>query len=614
MACNGVVGQFASTKWGLARRLFVLGVIPALLVGCADIDVDQDELGDGETAEAMSPITYNVASLGTPRRYATATVLGNGKVLVAGGSDSMNTFATAEVYDPATDQWSAAGQMTGSPANRDRHTATLLSNGKVMVVGGLNGMGVNNTSSFYDPNTNAWTAGPNISRYRYGHTATTLNDGRVLVVGGYGGGVYHNSAEIYTPVTNSWSNTSNMIVARYGATATLLADGRVLVVGGTPGTYLDSVGSSEIYNPATGTWSSGPSLSTARYAHLATKLSNGCVLVVGGVDTSQNVPAAERWCPAWSSFQAIAGNAAKRVEATMATLSDNRVVVAGGRDGAGVVLSNIDIYDPVTNTWQTTDALKVARSRHAAVRLNGDRLLFMGGTGTTNAPLSNVEILRLSIDGDLGSAVPTSQTGDTCSGKNDFAPPSSCASVQNQDRTYLWTAPLPGHYKFTTVDSAFTLDTVLYVQDARTDALLTGVNGQPACNDDTSGVLQSTVVTSLAAGQRVQAVVDSYGTDKCDTFKLSISALCQVGLSCSTGQSGVCSAGTTQCNADSTQACVRNTNPSSEVCDDNLDNDCDGLIDEGCCTLRCDDGPYEGQLCSSAAQCKGYACTCFSAL
>lgn len=610
MACKGVAGQLASNALGLAGRLFVLAMIPGVLFGCAEID--EDEHREGEAAEAASPITYNVTSLGTPRRYATATVLGNGKVLVAGGSDATNTFTTAEVYDPATDQWSATGVMTGSPPNRDRHTATLLSPTKVMVVGGLNGMGVNNTSSIYNASTNTWSAGPNMSKYRYGHTATTLNDGRVLVVGGYGAGTYHKSAEIYNPVTNSWSSVANMTFARYGHSATLLDDGRVLIVGGTSGTYLASVGSSEIYNPTTGTWSTGPQLNTARYAHLATKLVDKCVLVVGGVDTSQNVPGAERYCPNKVGFEAIAGNAAKRVEPTMVTLSDNRVLVAGGRGTAGNVLSNADIYDPVTNTWQSTDMLQTARSQHVAVRLNGDRVLMIGGTGASSNTLANVEISRLAIDGNLGSALPTFVTGTTCLGKDDFAPPSSCASFHNEDRAFLWTAPLPGHYEFSTVDALFPLDTVVYVQDARTDALLSTINGQPACNDDHLGSLQSTVVTNLAAGQRVQVIVDGFGVDKCGDFKLSVSARCQIGLSCNTGQPGVCATGTTQCNADSTQACVRNTNPSSEVCNDNLDNDCDGLVDEGCCTLACEDGPNEGQPCLSAANCKGYACTCYS--
>lgn len=589
--------------------MFVLGVVPTMMLGCADIDLD--ELAEGETAEAASPMTYVVTGLGTPRRYATATLLGNGKVLVAGGSDATNVFATAEVYDPATDQWSATPLMTGSPPNRYLHTATLITSQKVMVVGGNNGMGgVNNTSSFYDANTNTWSAGPSMSRFRYGHTATTLQNGRVLVVGGYGAG-YHNSAEIYNPTTNSWSNTTSMSVARFRPTATLLDDGRVLVVGGTPGTYLDSSGSSDLYDSAGGTRSSGPNLKTARYAHTATKLSNGCVLIIGGVDTSGNVPGAERWCPGMTDFAAIAGNAAKRVEATMTTLSDNRVLVAGGHDGTGVPYSTADIYDPATNTWQSTDLLQVARSRHAAVRLNGDRVLFIGGSGANTTTHSSVEISRLAIDGNLGSPCPTSITGTTCGGKNDFAP--SCASSHNEDRAYLWTAPRTGHYQFTTVDSAFTLDTVLYVQDARTDAILTTYNGSPACNDNTGLSLQSTVLpVSLVAGQRVQAIVDGYGPDRCGSFKLSVSALCQVGLSCNTGQPGVCAAGTTQCNAaDSTQACVRNTNPGAEVCGDNLDNDCDGLVDEGCgCERVCLTGTFKDKPCISAADCKGALCDC----
>ncbi|HYI00583.1 Ig-like domain-containing protein [Hyalangium sp.] len=129
---------------------------------------------------------------------------------------------------------------------------------------------------------------------RRDHTATLLPDGRVLVVGGIVG-LPEAGAEVYDPVTNSWSATGAMSVARHFHTATLLPSGLALVTGGWKG-FLEPVVSAEIFDPATGSWSTTGGMATGRALHTETLLPGGGVLVVGGLDriaTSQVYPGVE---------------------------------------------------------------------------------------------------------------------------------------------------------------------------------------------------------------------------------------------------------------------------------------------------------------------------------
>ena len=117
--------------------------------------------------------------MSTPRRNHTATLLDDGRVLVTGGGFGV---ASAELYDPGTNTWSAAPSMS---VIRGVHTATLLSDGRVLVTGGDTGIDDHMESAqLYDPATNTWSAAPSLNRYRISHTATLLSDGAVLVTGG----------------------------------------------------------------------------------------------------------------------------------------------------------------------------------------------------------------------------------------------------------------------------------------------------------------------------------------------------------------------------------------------------------------------------------------------
>jgi N-acetylneuraminic acid mutarotase len=224
-------------------------------------------------------------AMNTPRSHNTQTLLANGKVLVAGGyNDSSDTFLnTAELYNPTVGTWTYTAYPMITP--RYYHTATLLPNGKVLVAGGAYYdsskaiVPINNTNvEIYDPATGKWTPAKSLTKPRYGHRATLLPNGKVLVSGGYNNGPA-NTSELYDPASGEWTTTP-MNTPRNGHTATLLLNGKVLVTGG------DSTGQScELYDPARNTWTLTGAMTTARYAYTATLLDNGKVLLAAGFGT-----------------------------------------------------------------------------------------------------------------------------------------------------------------------------------------------------------------------------------------------------------------------------------------------------------------------------------------
>ena len=137
------------------------------------------------------------------------------------------------------------------------HTATLLPNGKVLIAGGEASTGATNSAEIYDPLTGSNTLTTSMHQIRFGHTATLLLNGKVLVTGGGNNVSVTNSAELYDPLSGSWSITGSMTSARYYHAATLLPNGKVLVTGGRDQTYT-RLSSAELYDPATGTWARRP--------------------------------------------------------------------------------------------------------------------------------------------------------------------------------------------------------------------------------------------------------------------------------------------------------------------------------------------------------------------
>jgi len=246
----------------------------------------------------------DTATAGTSVR--TATPLLDGGALLTGGLTRRSSPINDVVdrYDPGSSQWRAAGPMLHV---RVLHTATLLADGRVLVAGGLTCCQVPNpspefyasTAELYDPATDRFTATGSMSVPRGGHTAALLPDGRVLIAGGDGNDPAPSplGTEIFDPVTGQFSSGGDLQTPRDSHSAVTLTDGRVLIIGGeVPPELARRVGvgvpATEIFDPATGMWSAGPVLDPAFYAATVTMLSNGKVLVFGGQDAGGSPQAA----------------------------------------------------------------------------------------------------------------------------------------------------------------------------------------------------------------------------------------------------------------------------------------------------------------------------------
>ena len=216
----------------------------------------------------------------------TLTRLINGKIFVVGGAHSQaENLATAELYDPATGIWTPTGSMyTG----RSNHTATLLADGRVLVAGGYGASGFLNSAEIYDPTSGTWSVTGSMSEGRAGHTAFLLNNGKVLAAAGMyqgsGDTFGKSSAELYDPVSGTWSITGSLGTARMHQQGACLSDGRILIAGGQPrGVTSVNFASAEIYNPALGTWTAtGSMITPRRQSFTLTLLSDGKVLVAAG--------------------------------------------------------------------------------------------------------------------------------------------------------------------------------------------------------------------------------------------------------------------------------------------------------------------------------------------
>ena len=272
-----------------------------------------------------------------------AVLLPDGKVLVVGGGSSSDgdggPLSSAELYDPATGTWTATGSTAAAGPGR---TATLLGDGTVLVVGGGVDLQPILFAELYDPATGQWTKTGDMVAYRSNHTATLLLDGRVLVAG-------EDSAETYDPATGQWTATDPMPAPTIGHTATRLLDGQVLLAGSAGGTAASA--SADLFDPDTGQWTATGAMTEGRISHEATLLPGGSVLVIGGtnsvIDGGVLKASAERYDAVTGTWTATVSMAVVRTGHTVTLLSDGSVLVVGGTDGSGA-LASAERYDPGT--------------------------------------------------------------------------------------------------------------------------------------------------------------------------------------------------------------------------------------------------------------------------
>jgi hypothetical protein len=303
-------------------------------------------------------------TLNAPRYAHTAALLQNGKVLVAGGfgdtTDCQDVGVqaqnTAELYDPVTGSFIKTGNMGIS---RGEHTATVLTNGKVLIAGGGDqGSGGTGSASaeLYDQSTGAFIPTGSMTVARFRHTATLLKNGKVLVVGGVPVDSSNPTAtaEVYDPTTGSFTVTGSMTTAREEHTATLLANGKVLIVGGespvTGSSDLQATATAEVYDPSTDSFSITGSMTEGRNSHTATILPSGHVLIAGGGDDNST---AELYDPTTSSFEITGGMEIGRSRQSATSLSTDIVggvvLVVGG--GSSVPLATAELFYEDGNFW-----------------------------------------------------------------------------------------------------------------------------------------------------------------------------------------------------------------------------------------------------------------------
>ena len=342
-------------------------VLPLLLLGVA---------GDGQIALAQSPGTFTATgSMTTARRGHTATLLTDGRVLIAGGwAVPGDSVATAELYDSATGTFNPTGSMT---TKRQYHSATLLADGRVLIAGG-NESGSGNhalaTAEMYDPSTGTFSATGSMAQARVGPAAVLLASGKVLLAGGYGSNIpVLISAEVYDPLAGRFSYTVDLIehIPPEVNTAILLPDGKVFI-GGTAISQLydyqrESFG-------ITGGWGS----IALSWPDTQTLLANGNILVAGGdPEAFDSSDFAGVYNAGTGKFSLTGRMHAARDLHTATLLSDGTVLIAGG-DG-GQTLFSAEVDDPFTGVFGISGSMITPRCCHTATLLNSGQVLITGG-------------------------------------------------------------------------------------------------------------------------------------------------------------------------------------------------------------------------------------------
>ncbi len=232
-----------------------------------------------ELYDPLTGISSLHSSMLKARKNHSAILLNDGRVLIVGGyNDVSNTYlASAEIYNPDTDNFSYTSEPMST--QRSECTLTLLQDGRVLIVGGYKG---ENTAEIFDPETDTFSPPINLTSRRRSHAASLLPDGRVLITGGQGENLFPlASAEIFNPETNTFTAINDMIYKRDSHTSTLLMDGTVLLAGGRGGQWGIPQAKAELFDPSTNTFCQIGDLTEDFYEHTATLLSNGKVLIIG---------------------------------------------------------------------------------------------------------------------------------------------------------------------------------------------------------------------------------------------------------------------------------------------------------------------------------------------
>ncbi len=383
-------------------------------------------------------------------------------VIPANRLGSIYAFRIGPVQTLSARNWSLTGALAAAEA---AHTMITLPSGKVLVVG--------LDYELFDPATGIFRVLKNgSSTHGIGATATLLKNGKVLIVGG---STPNPSAELYDPTTETFVPTGPLAVKRLGHTATLLTDGRVLIAGGSTSTASDLLrpltATAELYDPAAGTFTSIGPLTTARSAHSAVLLKDGRVLIAGGDNVTASsaelfdpqtlkftrtgamtcnslfgsaiplpsgkvlfftcftVPQVDIYDPSSGTFSVDGNLLQLNALKTVTLLTNGQVLLAGGIVQSGSIATetrSTQLYNPATHVATPTADMNVARYYHAAALLQDGHVLVSGGQPVNGQLYTSAEIYTPTVQGLF-----TSQTGLT------IRAPQSASTIPSQSVSVL---------------------------------------------------------------------------------------------------------------------------------------------------------------------------------
>ncbi len=388
--------------------------------------VPQNRIAPGLEAGLSLAVNWQYTASGMVERraYHTLSVLPDGSALAAGGyyySSDEHYLSSSEIYSPLKNNWSATGAMN---VPRRNHTASVLLDGSVLVVGGENGTGPLASAEIYDPVTDTWAMTGSMATARINHTATRLKDGRVLVVGGCGSLGCFASAEIFDPTSGTWTSAGSLVGQREKHTATLLQDGSVLVAGGYRSFGIASeIGSYRTayrYDPDANTWEAAGSMASAihgRSSHNAVLRRDGKVLVVGGyyrhilLGTTYTgyLSSSELYDPVANTWTDLARPIAygRQLMAGVLDAYGNYFLIGGDNDTPAWDVEYTDI-NAAADTWHATagEFLQTARKNAAAVILPGGVILVAGGNSDDTSGVNTAETNRFMIGASESRDIP----------------------------------------------------------------------------------------------------------------------------------------------------------------------------------------------------------------
>ena len=327
------------------------------------------------TCVAAFALTAAVSGIGALAR---ADQVGGHSVLLLGGRGTLSAseLTSGDYFDTATQSFTA---VAGIAPDRRRYSATLLNDGRILIVGGFDPQGPSKQALILDRPGESLTSAPDTMCGHGFHSATLLKDGLVLIAGGsISDDASSDCAEIYDPTANRFQLTAGKLnVSRLRHSATLLRDGRVLIAGGAhaSGGVNHALNSAEIFDPATGRFTlTRDRMHTKRDDLRSCLFHDGTVLIAGGWDNqAKMLHSLEIFNPASVTFKALKERIPIEV-LQLVLLKDSRVLLAGDE--------RVVIFDPVGQKLSTpAGRMHEARTVYSASALEDGRVLFAGGRG-----------------------------------------------------------------------------------------------------------------------------------------------------------------------------------------------------------------------------------------